>query len=113
MLMESNKIQELLERYWQAETSLEEEAQLREYFSKPDLPEQWREAANLFRYLSINKKKELTHQTFNKEVLAKLEQPKKGRVATLVNHSLRIAAGIAVLVIAVWFIREEVNKPHV
>jgi hypothetical protein len=109
--MESSKIRELLNRYWQAETSLEEESQLREYFSRPDLPEEWRETASLFRYLRNNKKKELEDASFSDHVIAKVQANRKGKTATLVYNSLRIAAGIGVLVLAVWFIRREVSEP--
>lgn len=111
--MESNKIRELLNRYWQAETSLEEESQLREYFSRPDVPEEWRETATLFKYLGLSKKKELNDASFSDHVVSRLNASRKGRVATLVYNSFRIAAGIAVLVLAVWFIRKEVNKSDV
>jgi hypothetical protein len=113
MLMESNKIQELLERYWKAETTLEEEAQLRSYFSKSDVPEQLRETASLFLYFEQNKKKELADDAFNMEVLSEVKRSKKGKIISLVYNSMRIAAGIAVLAIAVWFIRKEVNGPGV
>jgi hypothetical protein len=113
MLMESNKIRELLNRYWQAETSLEEEAQLREYFSRPDLPEEWHETASFFKYLSSSKKKELNDVSFNDRVVSKLEASKKGKMATLVYNSLRIAAGIAVLVLAVWLIHNQVKESTV
>jgi hypothetical protein len=49
--MEPDKIKELLEKYWQAETSLAEEAELKEYFATnpgdPNNP-----TAALFNYLS-------------------------------------------------------------
>src|SRR3954465_1665860 len=110
MLMESNNIQELLNRYWNAETTLEEEAQLRAYFSNKDLPEQFRETAALFRYFDLNKKKELSDETFNQNVLSKVKESKKGKVVSLLYNSMRIAAGISVLVIAVWFVKKEVSK---
>jgi hypothetical protein len=111
MLMELNKIQEILNRYWNAETSLEEESQLRAYFSKQDIPEQLRETAALFKYFDQNKKKELADSNFNEDVLLKVHASKKGKVRSFVYNSMRIAAGIAVLVIAVWFVRKEVSQP--
>ena len=36
--MDSNYIEQLLERYWQCETSVEEEAQLRSFFRDEDVP---------------------------------------------------------------------------
>ena len=40
MVMDCKYIEQLLERYWQCETSLEEEAQLRAFFNGSDVPEQ-------------------------------------------------------------------------
>ncbi|WP_212004311.1 hypothetical protein [Chitinophaga sp. HK235] len=50
--MDYNEIIVLLERYWDGETSLEEEALLRRFFSEPhpDMPEALQEAAPLFGY---------------------------------------------------------------
>jgi len=50
--MDYNKIRALLEKYWEAATSLEEEEALREFFvtHQHPLPEDLREAAPLFRY---------------------------------------------------------------
>ena len=47
--MDSSRIEELLKKYWDCETSLEEEQQLREYFNQEKVPEKWRETAALFR----------------------------------------------------------------
>ena len=38
MRMDSKHIEQLLEKYWSCETSLEEEKQLREYFRGEDIP---------------------------------------------------------------------------
>jgi hypothetical protein len=50
--MDYNRISVLLEKYWEGETTLEEEAVLREFFStpQPDLPEALQEAAPMFQY---------------------------------------------------------------
>ncbi|MGO4291493.1 hypothetical protein [Chitinophaga sp. RAB17] len=53
--MDYNRISALLEKYWEGETSLEEEAGLREFFSTPhpDLPEALQEAAPMFQYFHV------------------------------------------------------------
>ncbi|CAL1518330.1 hypothetical protein [Chitinophaga sp. MM2321] len=50
--MDYNRISALLEKYWEGETSLEEEALLRGFYSvhHPDLPDELKEAAPLFQY---------------------------------------------------------------
>ena len=109
MLMDSNRIEELLSKYWNCETSLEEEQQLREYFKGGDIPEQWKETAALFRYFEENKKKTLNDVAFDAAVKQNVQPQKKGKLVKLFYNSMRIAAGIAVLVMAVWFVRKEVR----
>ncbi|HVI43327.1 MAG TPA: hypothetical protein VM802_00590 [Chitinophaga sp.] len=50
--MEYKKISALLEKYWEGETSLEEEALLRRFFSTahPDMPDDLKEAMPLFQF---------------------------------------------------------------
>lgn len=108
--MDSKRIEELLNRYWNAETSLEEEQQLREYFTGSSIPEHLKETAALFRYFESNKKKSLNDASFDGTVLSKVSTPKRSKVVRLVYNTMRIAAGVAVLVVATWFIRDEIRK---
>jgi hypothetical protein len=48
--MEYHEIEELLNRYLEGESTLEEEAMLKQYFSQPELPPGHREMQELFRY---------------------------------------------------------------
>ncbi len=50
--MEYNAIEEILNRYLEGETTLEEEALLREYFSQPDLPAEQNESKKMFSYFA-------------------------------------------------------------
>jgi len=110
MPMDSNKIDALLSKYWNCETSLEEEQQLREHFKSGNIPEQQKETAALFRYFELQKKKSLTDVSFDAQILAKTRKEKKGIIVKLAYNSMRIAAGVAVLLVAIWFIRTEVRK---
>jgi hypothetical protein len=112
MHMDSNRLDELLKKYWDCETSLEEEAQLREYFSGNDVPEQWKETAVLFRYFEAQKGKSVEPQ-FETAVVNQLKSPypkNEGRVVKLFANAMRIAAGVAVLLLAVYFVRQEIRK---
>ena len=52
--MDFKYIEQLLERYWQCETSLEEEAQLRTFFTEEDVPEHLSRYSDLFVYDASN-----------------------------------------------------------
>lgn len=110
MLMDSNRIDELLNKYWNCETSLEEEQQLREYFTGNDIPEQWKETSTLFRYFDEHKKKGIHDVSFDRQVLEKVKTPKQGKMVRIFYNSMRIAAGVAVLMVATWLVRNEVRQ---
>jgi hypothetical protein len=110
--MDSKQLEDLLKKYWECETSLEEEALLREYFSGNEVPENLRETAALFRYFDEQKKKSVDVQ-FEKTVVSRIEQVSragKGKVVKLFNNALRIAAGVTVLMLAIYFVRQEIRK---
>jgi len=109
MPMDSKKIEELVNKYWDCETSLEEEAQLHAYFREGNYPEQLKETAALFGYFDSRKKKTLTDVSFDQSVLRKVKAP-NAKVRTLVYNTMRIAAGLIVLLVAVWFVRSEVRR---
>lgn len=108
--MDFKRIEELLDRYWNAETSLEEEQELREFFIRSTIPEHLKETATLFHYFENNKKRSLNDAAFDGTVLSKVNTPKQSKVVKLVYNTMRIAAGVAVLVVATWFIRDEIRE---
>ena len=111
--MDSNRINELLKKYWSCETSLEEEVELRALFKAGNVPEELKEAAPLFQYFEDNKKKSLNDISFEGRVMEKIHSPaKKGQVARLVYNAMRIAAGLVVVLAATWFIRNEIRSSN-
>lgn len=111
MLMDSNKIDELLNKYWNCETSLEEEQQLREYFRGNQIPEQWKETAPLFRYFDAHKKKTLNDGAFDTALMKKIKTPShQGKMVKIFYNTLRIAAGVSVLLVATFLVRNEIRK---
>lgn len=110
--MDSEKLNGLLAKYWNGETSLEEEEQLRTFFSQADAPEHLADAASLFRYFENQKNKSLTDAGFDDKVLRKIRRSGAGagKVRALMLNSMRIAAGIVVLIAAVWLVRMELRQ---
>lgn len=111
MRMDSKHIEEILAKYWEGETSLAEEQTLREFFNQADseIPGHLRETAMLFRYFREQQNKTLEDVATRVEV-APVVQKKRGRMVAFVRNSLRIAAGIAVLWVAVWMVRSEIRS---
>lgn len=107
--MDFNRIEELLEKYWNGETTLEEEKILRTFFNGGDVPEKWKETASMFQYFEASKGRSLNDVAFDGEILKMVQPKKEGRVARMVYNSMRIAAGLAVVITATWFIHNEVK----
>ncbi|WP_297271688.1 hypothetical protein [uncultured Bacteroides sp.] len=71
--MDSKHIEQLLERYWQCETSLQEEAELRTFFSGEDIPEHLLRYRDLFIYQQLQQDEHLG-EDFDKRILALTEE---------------------------------------
>jgi hypothetical protein len=111
--MDSKHIEQLLEKYWNAETSLEEEQELRAYFGGASVADSLKETAVLFRYFEAEKKKSV-EESFEKVVTNEIKQRHSGKVVKMITFTqmARIAAGIFVVVVAGYFIRMEVRKAY-
>jgi len=107
--MDSNRMEELLQKYWNCETSLDEETQLRAYFQRADVPEHLKETANLFRYFEQQKNTSIQDIALDGVIVPGQHRNKTRK---LVYNSLRIAAGVAVLVVAGWFLRHETKTEN-
>jgi hypothetical protein len=82
--MESNKIETLLEKYFQGETGIAEENQLRDYFSSSNVSPNLEQYKPIFGYLTLTKE-----QTLEQKIVLK---SKKRNLAWL-----SIAASVVVL----------------
>lgn len=111
MRMDLDKIDNLLQKYWNAETSLEEEQQLRDFFAREPVPENLKETAGLFRYFEMQKKIGIDDVAFDSKLKQKIKPAGK-----VINFSFvqvaRIAAGVLVVVAATFFIRQEIKKAY-
>jgi len=111
--MDSKYIEQLLEKYWNCETSLEEEQQLRDFFKGNAIPDSLNETANLFRFFEAEKKKSLS-DSFDHIVTKEVKKRQGSKIINMVSWIQigRIAAGLLVVVAATYFIREEVRKAY-
>lgn len=75
--MDYKYIEQLLERYWECETSVEEERILRSFFSQSDIPGYLQSYAPLFRYQEKSAKEGLSDEWKNR--VAALAENENGR----------------------------------
>lgn len=108
--MDSKRIEELLDKYWKCETSLEEEQLLREYFNGDHVADQLKENAALFKFFQHQRNGSMGDVGFDDKVVTKIKPPAKIRSVSWLYNAVRIAAGVAVLVTAMWFVRSEIRK---
>ncbi len=100
--MDSKHIEQLLDRYWRCETSLEEEAQLRDFFNGKEVPAHLLPYKDLFAYQRLQQEARLSDD-FDARVLATIGKPVvKARRMTLwarFTPLFKAAAVVAVVVV--------------
>lgn len=90
-------IDELLTRYYAGETTLAEEKQLRDFFENPQqVPDQLRQHAALFNYATETQAQE-SSTAFTARLDHQFEPLPTGKIRQLITWSLRLAAGLALL----------------
>lgn len=67
--MDYKYIEQLMERYWNAETTLEEEEILRAFFSQEDIPTEFSQYAPLFAYEHAEKAVDVLGEDFDEKML--------------------------------------------
>ncbi len=92
MVLDNDKIKQLLEKYNQGETTLEEEAQLKSFFLNEKVPQNLQPYSSLFTYFADNKK-----EAFAKSLKFKPKQ-QKSRV-----YKWLAVAAVVVLMLGIFF----------
>ena len=98
--MDYKYIEQLLERYWQGETTLQEEGILRTFFSQPDIPEDLRKYRELF---TIEREEPLGDD-FDARILAMIddesqEPQQQAKIVTMVSRLKPLFKAAAIVAI--------------
>jgi len=96
--MDYKYIEQLIERYWACETTLQEEGILRAFFSQNDIPEELRKYQALFR--CELQKEEPLGDDFDARILEQIGETPKAKVVTLKSRLkplFRAAAIVAIV----------------
>lgn len=109
--MDSKQIEQLLEKYWKCETSLEEEQQLRDYF-RGNVPDNLQDIAQVFQYFGSQQRKEINSPDFDEAVKRKIKQHRPAGKLVNLAFASRIAAGLLVVLAATYFVRNEIRKAY-
>jgi len=96
--MEPKKIERLLEKYWEGETSSSEEKLLKDFFAKGTVPTHLQKAASVFAYFEEQQKIELKDTAFDRDVTELLLEKPAG------FSWLRIAAAVLLICASIFVI---------
>lgn len=99
--MDYKYIEQLLERYWNCETSLEEEQILRAFFSQKDVPAGLLKYRDLFVYEQTETKADVLGEAFDERMMALTgeKKPVKARTISLADRFMplfKAAAAVAI-----------------
>lgn len=100
--MDYKYINQLLERYWNAETTLEEEEILRAFFSQVDIPAELEHYRPLFVYEQTQLKTDVLYEDFDERMLAMIEEPTtkvKARTITMKQRLMPLFKAAAIVAI--------------
>ena len=96
--MDYKYIEQLLERYWQGETALQEEAILRAFFSQENVPAELQKYKELFTY-EFQKEESLSGD-FDARILEMVgEEKPKAKVVTLTSRLMPLFRAAAIVAI--------------
>jgi hypothetical protein len=109
--MDYNNIRKLLDRYWEGESSLQEETQLRDFFAGTNVPEDLKPYQPLFQFFQMEQEKKLDGD-FDERLVQKLETAEKPevKIRKLPYYLMRIAAA-GLLLFSIYFVNEQWNQP--
>ena len=102
--MDYKYINQLLDRYWKGETSLEEEEILRAFFSQDELPAELKPYKALFSYEMGEAKQETLGDDFDQKMMAMIEdeytkEPNKAKVVSLTERLKPLFKAAAIVAI--------------
>ena len=102
--MDYKYINQLLDRYWKCETTLEEEEILRTFFSQDDLPAELKTYQSLFAYEQSETKHEVLGTDFDQKMMAMIEdenaeEPHRAKVVSLTERLKPLFKAAAVVAI--------------
>jgi len=101
--MDYKYIEQLLEHYWQAETSLEEEEILRTFFNQKDVPAELAQYRALFSYQQQEKAEDALDDDFDSKILSMIgeEEPVKARLIPISQRLIPLFKAAAIVAIIV------------
>lgn len=99
--MNSRQTENLLERYFNGETSLEDEKNLREFFQKKDIPPHLLSLKAQFEYFADEHDHEYLDESFDNKILNEISKENKLQKRNIRRKYLYTASGIAASILII------------
>lgn len=114
--MKSERIHTLLDKYWNCDTSLQEEDELRAYFSDDDMPEEFKQYAPLFSFIREEQSVTLS-DSFEERFSDALRTQQRDHYVTIriFRPLLRVAVSVMLVIgvgVSIFLIAKQNNRPH-
>jgi hypothetical protein len=107
--MDLNRVEILLERYWNCVSTVEEENELKLLFNSNEVPDELKDSAALFKYFEQQKKATLNDK-FNEEIIENIKlqkSPTVKKINSSFRNYMRVAAAVLVILGASFIFRME------
>ena len=107
--MDLNRVEILLERYWNCVSTVEEEKELKALLNSNDLPDNLKDSAALFRYFELQRQASLDEK-FDEQIVEKIKHQQSPIVRKLnsnFQNYMKVAAAILVILAASFIFRME------
>ena len=95
--MNSREAEQLLEKYWKCETSLEEENALRQYFAGEDLPDHLQKFSKMFIFFD-KERKSVLDESFDPKILDRINKVKNRNIVPLPSTWYKVAAAVLLII---------------
>jgi hypothetical protein len=102
--MNLHEIDKLLDRYFEGETSLNEEQQLRDFFASGNVPERWKDLEKYFDFIDAEASRQIDDPHFDEKIMSAIKEEKPFVLLDLRRpwiYWLSGAAAIILILIAV------------
>lgn len=105
--MNLHEIEKLLEKYFEGETSLSEEKQLRNFFTSGNVPERWKNLEGYFSFVIQEQDQQIRNTDFDDKVMSAIKGNKLAPIVDLRRPWIYWIAGVAagVLILVAVFVK--------
>jgi len=104
--MDYKTIHQLLDKYWEGETSLDEEKTLKAYFNGGEVATDLQQFTPLFQYLNLSEEPALSEH-FDQELMSKLEGKRIALRNPRIIHWIMRAAAIVLIIGTAFYLQKQ------